>query len=91
MIVYPSMLVPHAKEAGIDVPDPVGDLAQVRETHLRFYIYCMMQLEVPVPYAGALTDNARVIAGLKEEELSTITDVEIYKRGFVVGDSSLYN
>jgi hypothetical protein len=76
MIVFPNMLVPAAKEAGMPVPENTHDME-----YPHFYVYCMLQLCRPVSW-GNHWKNAKIIAAVPKEKLMTMTEKDFNKLGF---------
>jgi hypothetical protein len=96
---FPGMLTEFADQSGISVPeDADGDLAEVesltyddapyRETHVHFFVFCLLHLGQAFPDA-TLEENARILATMTEEEVKDATIGEFTRRGMELqGDSA---
>lgn len=87
MFAFPSMLLPAAKEAGMKVPENADDFD--KKEFPRFDVFCILQLGAFMPYPSVVWDNARVIADIKDEEMSTITTKDLIDRGLALGRRGL--
>lgn len=85
MIAFSGMLVPAAEKVGMKVPENLDSYNKRDYPH--FYVFSLMQLGAPMPYAGVHFDNAKVIADLSDEEIKTLTTNQIYDKGFKTGYS----
>ena len=85
MFVFPSMLVPSARQAGIKTPPDPDDYNA--DEYNKFHMFCCAQLGNPMPYPGVHFENAKVIARLKEDELENMTMGDLEKAGFQIGYS----
>ena len=85
MIAYPSLLVAPAQAAGIPIPEDhqVDTPDAYRQSHCRFYVFVMMQCGRRMPTPDAHYENAKIIAGLSEKEIKTITPHKLEIMGFV--------
>jgi len=67
-IQHRESLVPYAMGAGIAVPSNLYDTSE----GFRYWnLYCDIQIERPIPSDDALTHNAKVIAAISDERLSS--------------------
>lgn len=79
MIVFPSMLLKAAHEAGMKVPaDP--DNFEAKE-FMHFTVFCNAQLARPLSFWGEHWENAKTIAAIPEAELETITLDDLIAKG----------
>jgi hypothetical protein len=79
MIVFESMLVDAATEAGMKIPpDPES---YVPNDYPHFHVFCRVQMNRPVTW-GNHWNNARIIAAVPEEEIRTVTEDQLTARGF---------
>ena len=81
MIAFPSMLVSAAEQAGMKVPDNPDDFN--REDYKHFFVFCNAQLCRPMS-PGEHWDNAKVIAEIPEEEITTVTLEDLIDRGLTI-------
>lgn len=80
MMVFPSMLVPAAQSAGMKAPtekemdkfEKNWNNQKMKEKYPHFWVFCTLQLARPVRW-GEHWENAKVIAGIPEEKLKTMT------------------
>jgi hypothetical protein len=84
MIAFAGMLVAAAEEAGMKVPEDPDNFDQEEFPH--FDIFCKVQLGASMPSMSAHWNNAKLIAGLSDEKIKTITYTEILEEGLEVGD-----
>ena len=80
MIVFAFLLEEPARQAGIPVPKN-SDCFNA-EKFPRFELFCKAQLGRAMTSANELWENAKVIAGLPEEVLKTITPEGLRAAGF---------
>lgn len=86
MLAFPGMLAGPAKQAGISVPDPIpDDIQEFKETHRRFFLFCVVQLGQSLPHPTAHWNNAEVMASIPEDKLETITVGELLEAGLQIG------
>lgn len=78
MIAFPGMLVAAAEQAGMKTPDNPDDFD--REDYKHFQVFCNAQLCRPMS-PGEHWDNAKVIAEIPEEEITTVTLADLIDRG----------
>lgn len=83
MLAFPDMLLAPAQEAGIKVPPDVDDF--VKEDFPHFAVYLNAQLGSPLPYPTAHWDNAKIIAGIPEDKIKTVTFKELERLGVSIG------
>jgi hypothetical protein len=82
MLMFPSMLIPAAKKAGMKVPTFNKGKEQFNaDKYPHFNLYCNAQLNRPITW-GNHWENAKIIAGIPEEELRTITWDKLESLGF---------
>lgn len=82
MIAFPVMLVAPAQEAGIKVPDDPETYDPQQFKH--FHLFCCAQLGISMPNSDSHWKNAKVIAGIKEEEIETVTIRQLADLGFEI-------
>ncbi len=70
MIVFETMLVPAATQAGIKVPPNLDDFKFEEFPH--WVVFCNTQLARPMRH-GEHWENAKTIAAIEEEKLKTMT------------------
>lgn len=70
MIALSLALVSAAENAGIDIPDNPDDFD--KNEYPYFHLFCCAQLGQPMPYMGCHWENAKIIAGLKKEEIKLL-------------------
>jgi hypothetical protein len=87
MIAFAGMLLSPAKEAGMKIPDDADDFDPAEFPH--FDVYLKVQLGAAMPSMSSHWNNAKLIAGLSDEKIKTITYAEILEEGLEVGNSSL--
>jgi hypothetical protein len=74
MLGFATMLVEHAKAAGIKVPKTPGNFDKEEFPH--FAIYCHMQIGRPI-IGTSHVDNAKTIAAIPDSKVKTITFGEL--------------
>lgn len=80
MMAFPSMISGAAHDAGMKVPpDPDSDFDKNEYVH--FWVYCQMQLGVPVKW-GNHWKNSEILAAIPEEKLKSMTASDIFDMGF---------
>lgn len=67
MIAFASLLVAPAREAGITVPE--NPETYVPEDFIHWHVFILWQLGRPMPWATAHWENAKLIAGIPDDEL----------------------
>lgn len=84
MIAFPAMLIPAAKNAGISYPQNVDDIEidSFKDTHPHFWVYCILQLGRAIRW-GEQWENAKVVAGISDDRLKTMTLEDFAAAGFV--------
>ncbi len=80
MIAHASLLAGPASEAGIAVPDNVDDFDP--KVFIRFLIFRNMQMGRPMPRSISHWENAKIVAMIDDDMLSTITGPELEAMGF---------
>lgn len=88
MLAFPSMLADAAEKAGILLPKDCDRFDENKEQYPHWFVFCIMQLGQPMPSPGVHYENAKVIAELTDEEIVTLTHLQIVKRGFQIGFST---
>lgn len=83
MLAFPEMLVSSAQHAGIRVPDDADKYDPDQYPH--WHVYLLVQLGAPIPWAGAVFDNAAIIASISDDEIKTITYNQLIEKGLAVG------
>jgi hypothetical protein len=79
MIAFASMLVPHAKSAGMKVPKDPENFDANRYPH--FYVYLEIQIGRPIVHNTSHYDNARIIAGIPSSKIKTVSLEELFAMG----------
>lgn len=80
MMLYPSMIVLFAQNAGIKVPEGKFDEVDP-DKYPHFAVFCNAQLGRDMNWDEP-GDNAKVIAQISDEEISKVTVRDLLKRGF---------
>lgn len=70
MFAFPALLVSAATDAGMPVPPDPNDFEDEKYPH--FSVFCAVQLGRPM-VPGEHFDNAKIISGLTNEEIRTVT------------------
>lgn len=89
MIAFAGLLVPHAKAAGMTVPESSGDLddpavmQNLRAVHPHFWAFCQLQLCRRLTSWSEPGENAVVIARIPLESLVTMTIGDFRREGVV--------
>lgn len=81
MIVFRSMLLPAAKQAGMSIPELGKDEVFDPTKFPHFAVFCAVQLNRPVAYHGEHWENAKIIAALSVEEVKKITLKQLIDKG----------
>lgn len=76
-----------AKEGGINVPENINDFDL--DQHIPFVIFMTVQRGEELPYESAALENAKMIAGIPEEEITTVTIEGLIDRGFKFGPPTI--
>ena len=82
MIVWPTMLVEPAEEAGIKVLDDVTEGEFTPEEYPHWMVYCNAQLGRPMPSPSCHWHNAKIIAGILDEEIFEVTNQDLLDKGW---------
>lgn len=82
MIVFPHMLTPAAKEAGMKYPPDPDNYEQEEYPH--FWVFCALQLCRSMSSHNQHWENAIVIAKIPEDRLKTMTVSDFEKEGVVL-------
>jgi hypothetical protein len=80
MLVFPGMIADAARAAGMKVPARPDTSSWDPNDYPHFYVFCGVQLGRPIEW-GENWENARVIAGVRDNELRKITLEELIGRG----------
>lgn len=80
MIAFAFLLEQPAKDAGIKVPSDIENYDRNEFPH--WFVYTKMQLGRPMASADSHWFNAKVVAGVSEDEIRTVTPTMLYERGF---------
>jgi hypothetical protein len=80
MIAFRGMLVGPAQEAGIKVPVDPDNFDANEYSH--WAVYCTMQLGRRIPTMTEHWGNAKIIAGIPEEKIRSVTIEAISALGF---------
>jgi hypothetical protein len=86
VLVYPSMLIDAAMDAGMAFPPEVEedlhfDIDSCKKEYPHFFVYCMIQLCRPITW-GNHWNNAKIIANVPKDELMTMTEQDFVRLGF---------
>lgn len=88
MLLFPSMLAPHAKSAGMPVPsdDQItamekGDDEPVKQGFPHFFVFCNIQLGRRLTSWAEPADNAVVIAAIPADKIKTVTIDDLRELG----------
>lgn len=86
MIPHIGLLLRPAEEAGIKVPEGITEdnLDSFRESHPHFFVYCMLQMNAPLPSPSAHWGNAKVVAAISGKEITQVTEPDLLARGFAI-------
>lgn len=90
MIAFIGLLVNPALEAGIKVPpvDVVEDATKFKgEDFPHWMVYVTMQLGSPMPSPTSHWENAKLVAGIPDDQIRCVTPKQLYKMGFQSGNS----
>lgn len=83
MMVYPSMLISAAEQAGMKCPtiEELGKKEKVdKNKYPHFSVFCTLQLGRSIQW-GEQFENAKIIAAFSEEELKKATLEDFLKKG----------
>lgn len=83
VITDPQELAKIAKEAGINVPEDINDFDL--DAHVAFVIFMTVQRGEEMPYESAALENAKMIAAIPADEITTVTIEGLIDRGFKFG------
>ena len=78
MLAYPSMIAEAARRAGMEVPPDPDDFDKAKYPH--FHVFCEVQL-CRATFPDEPHHNARVIAALSRDEVTTLTLRQFIDRG----------
>lgn len=76
-----------AKEGGINVPENINDFDL--DAHIPFVIFMTVQRGEEMPYESAALENAKMIAAIPAEEITTVTIEGLIDRGFKFGPPTI--
>lgn len=79
MLAFPSMIVQHARKAGMTVPDNPNDFDPAEFPH--FHVFCNVQLGRPLVYWDEPWGNARIVAAIPADQLRTTTLEDLLAKG----------
>ena len=84
MLAFGSMLLGPAKEAGMKIPEDFDDenIEAIKESHVHFYIFCLLQLAKRMHSPTEHWENAKILAKIPEEELKKMSIADLIGRGF---------
>lgn len=80
MISFPSILLSHARNAGMKIPRNVDDYDAAQYPH--FYVYSCIQVGRPIIGESHIR-NAEIIAAVPQNKIEKITFKELRKLGVV--------
>lgn len=80
MLMFPGMLVEAAEKAGMKVPEDPDNFSPDEFPH--FHVFCNIQLGVPLPSWDVHWENAKVIAGLSDKEVKSISFAGLEEKGY---------
>ncbi len=83
MLAFPPMLVAHAEKAGMKVPESLNEYDPSEYPHWEVFLTCQMGRACPTPEAP--WNNAKLIAGIRDDKIKVITAQEIVDLGFEEG------
>lgn len=73
MMIFPSMLLRAAKQAGMKIPELEDDDETFNADEFpHFHVFCNVQLARPIKL-GEHWNNAKIIAAIPEDQVHTIT------------------
>jgi hypothetical protein len=83
MIAFPSMLVGPAKSAGMKVPpdDKVDEFQKIKDEFPHFFVFCLIQLGMPMRTMTEHWENAKVIAEIPEDEIMKVNLLDLINKG----------
>lgn len=81
MFAFPGMLIGAAEKAGMKVPEDADNYE--KEDYPHFWVFCTLQLGVPIEQWDAPWHNANVIAAIPEEDIRMAHAADIYDMGWV--------
>lgn len=87
MITDPQELSTIAKAAGIKVPDNFNDFELQEFPH--FVIFVTAQRGEQLPYPSAAAENAKMIAGLADDKILTVSIEDLIDMGFKFGPPTI--
>ena len=81
MIASPFMLIPMAKQAGMNTP-PADEEDYDRNEYPHFMVYSAMQCGRPIINARSHWTNAEIVASIPEDRIRTTTPHDLMSMGF---------
>lgn len=88
VISKPEALAKIAKEAGIKVPEDINDF-ELTADYIHFVIFMTVQKGEEMPYPSAALENAKMIAAIPDEEITTVSIENLIDRGFKFGPPTI--
>lgn len=79
MIAFPGMLIQAAEKAGMKTPQDPDNFSPAEFPH--FQVFCLAQLCRPVCFHGEHWGNAKVIAGIPEKKIRSVTLDDLLSAG----------
>jgi len=79
MLAFPSMLVVHAKTAGIKCPPDPDNFKKAKYPH--FFVFCQVQLCRPMGSPLEASQNAEVVAKVPASKILKVTLDDLIERG----------
>lgn len=80
MIILDTALVAPAEEAGISIPYPIYDYDSNIFKH--WDVFLKMQIGRPMPSANSHWENAKIIAGISDENIRLVTPNDLDRLGY---------
>ena len=88
MLVWPSLLIAPAKDAGMPCPESLGakidedtEYGFSKTEFPHFAVFCKVQLGREMLSDTEHWENAKVVAAVSDEEIKTITIAQLVERG----------
>ena len=79
MLVYPTMLVKSATDAGMKVPPDPDNFDANEFPH--FEVFCQVQLNRPMNVLNEHWENAKIIAGISEDDIRKVRLADLLALG----------
>ena len=80
MIAFPMLLIGPAMEAGMSVPDDPD--SEDKDTYPHWFVFLEMQLGRPMPSPNSHWENAKVVAGIPDENIRLVTPEDLDRLGY---------